>query len=207
MEVLRLLEVLVGQFEMLNAVEGIDTRFVAGLAGAIEFFDDTKDVPTLLEDLESQRREVEDMRFGSIETKVRDKEFLMVTQCFDDGGEVLSAFGDMLVDDLVLQFAAGVERLAEGELGEEPLFGLAVGVVIGVGDIIDTTLSRAFALDFDIEDSLDIVFAPEERAVGESRFVVLVVMGVHPLTVNLRAGDFACAADGIYQPDVAVVLC
>lgn len=193
---------------MLDAIEGVGARFVACLIRAVEFFDKADDIPALLKSLEAKRRHIEDVgRFVAVETQVRDEQYLVVAQGFDYGCEVLRTFGNMLIDDLVLQFTAGIERLAEGELREKPLFGLTMRVITGVGDVVNAALTRAFALDLDTKDGLDFPLATEERAIREGRFVVLVIVGVGPLAVNLCASDFACGSYGIYQPDVTIVLC
>ena len=171
-EVLWQFEGLVGDLEFLNAVEGVDTgcRRSVHHEAFVQFALSTEDVPALFEDLEAVRCEVELVRCVGVETLVGDMEPLTVVHCIDDGGEILGAFRDGFVEDTVAQFAAGVEGLTDGELGEQPLHRLAGEVRFG--DIVMS--GGSVTLDIDVEERPDLVDVTMEGAFRVFGFFLLV---------------------------------
>ena len=98
------------QFEALDTVERV--HLGASLVEcAIQFVTDTKDVPALFEHFETERREIEGVRIFGIEALVGTEEHATFADSGDDGGKVLCARRDELVDDVFTHFAAGFERL------------------------------------------------------------------------------------------------
>ena len=140
------------------------------------------------------------MRFVRVEALMGAEEISAFADGGDDGGEVLGAFGNGLVDDVVPQFAAGIERLAHGILREEPLLG--AGVEVGIVDVIISFLAQ----DLDVEEFLNVSADTIEGRVREGRFVTVIVPRVRPLAVYLLLSDLAGTADGIHEPEVFLVL-
>ena len=200
-EVLGAFEGLLHHLEAHDAVQGVYLgAFLVNRT--IQLGTDSEHVPALFEDFEAQRREVEDVRFFRIEALMGAEEYTAFADSGDDGREVLGAFRNGLVDDTVTQFTTGIQRLAHGELREEPLFGL--GVEVGLINIV--AAGGAVAQDFDVEEFLNVASDTIERGIRDRCLVTIVVPRTGPLAVYLLLGNLPRTADGIHEPKVFLIL-
>ena len=141
------------------------------------------------------------MRIVGIEALVCTEKHATFADSRNNGCEVLGARGDEFVDDVFTHFAAGFERLTQGELREDPLLCLAAEV-----GFFNVVIALRVTFDADIEEVLDLVTHVEEGRAGNARSVLLVEMGVGPLAVDLLFVDLTICADGVHEPDVFFVL-
>lgn len=162
-KVTRQLERLIRSFHITHTIKGVNARLRLGIDGDMFTYLTlgTKHVPALLEHLQTERRDMEDMRFGAVKSLVRSKYPAILTHSIGDEGEEFCSSGNVFVDDAVDEVVTFLQRLTDGKLGEQELLG---AVVLHVRDIVMS--GHTVALDVDAKEFFDGVAITEECAFG-----------------------------------------